>query len=99
METVKTQLFIGGPCDGEWRDVEKSLSVVCVDVHGTLAPVEEVNPDDPSRMEPYRRAIYVCDWMRGTDEAFLVWRLSEMSRDEMIRSLLDGYRRIPRENR
>ncbi len=84
-------LFIGGPWDGEWRNVEGSPSGIIVPI---LKPVSASVSDywflEDSDL--YDSVQYVPQSLRGVNQMFDIYVLATMAVDEWMSMLVANYR-------
>jgi hypothetical protein len=81
-------LFIGGVMDGQWGRL---------DPHHFWLPYRAPRPILPTPSGSVERNELLVDeydleCIRGCDQDFLLYRLSSLTVDEMMRKLLQGYR-------
>ena len=94
MKTVQTNLFIGGPYDGERHEIDASLTVVDLPVvQGARVPKCEEAFPWPSRVAAdYSVAVYHRERLRDGDSFFVVWRHESLIGDQLLGKLVEGYR-------
>lgn len=92
MTMQETYLFIGGSRDGQWRKIEKEEHLIRLQMD-----MPAVRLDDPIQhqvrlppIEVYRRTAFT----HGANQTmFYVYCINDVTGDDMLRMLVDGYRR------
>jgi hypothetical protein len=82
-------LFIGGPADGKWREVEY-LSPECVIPHFPRCPTTLEGPDDPAETSKFDTTIYRLEQLQDAAGRYYVYVYPD-SRC-VLRALIEGYK-------
>lgn len=82
-------LFVGGPLDGSWSDVDDSASLI--EARESIAGVE-----DPKLARQLNRpTVYLRTLLSAGDGAFSIFRPETLTPEQAVAYLMAGYRKTP----
>jgi hypothetical protein len=81
-------LFIGGPADGQWREVEYLSPELCMPFF-EQCPATISQPADPMATSKFDTTIYKLEKLQDQHGRYLVYVALDGS---LIETLLEGYR-------
>lgn len=85
----QSTLFIGGPLDGQWYEVERYLETYRVPLRQSGMPITHLLVDQPSLIYvTYRRAM-----LHGQKQMWTYFVVETLTVDEGLTQLLQGYQK------